>query len=70
MHVKAKKRIENAKRQVDKRPALTLPKKGRVFDNFKGAVGRLCDDVMASPDLTEEERNKVAWLRSRIEIEM
>jgi len=71
MHVNAKKRIEQAKKGKDTRPALTLPKtKGRIYETFKGAVGRLCDDVLASPELTEEERTKVAWLRSRIEIEM
>ena len=69
MHTKAIKRIKEAKKKTDKRPELVskLPKKD--YANFKNAIGRLCDDMLKTK-IKQEEKQKVAWIRSRIEIEM
>jgi len=69
MNIKAKNRIKEAKNKIDKRPELIskLPKKD--YDNFKNAVGRLCDDMLKI-NIEQEQKQKVAWLRSRIEIEL
>lgn len=74
MHAKAKKRIEEAKGKSvkDTRPELAskLPKKGNKYKNLQGAMVRLCDDIISDPDLSVEERNKIAKLRSRVEFEL
>jgi len=70
MHEKAKQRIAEAKSTKDTRPSFVLPKKGRVYDNFKDGIAKLCDTVLTDESLSSEERNSVAWLKSRIEIEM
>lgn len=60
---------KGAIRPPDKRPALisNLPKKD--YETFKGAVGRLCDDILKF-DLTPEQKEKVAWLRARVIIKL
>ena len=69
MNIKVKNRIKEAKNKIDKRPELIskLPKKD--YDNFKNAVGRLCDDMLKI-NIEQEQKQKVAWLISRIEIEL
>ena len=69
MHKKAIKRIKEAKKKTDKRPELVskLPKKD--YANFKNAIGRLCDDMLKTK-IKQEEKQKVAWIKSRIEIEL
>ena len=61
---------QGAEKPEDKRPELVskLPKKDYV--TFKDAVGRLCDDTLKIKTLTPDQKTKVAWLRSRIIIEL
>lgn len=72
-HPNTKKRISVSKgaKFDDKRPELAskLPKKGDAFENFKGGIIRLCDDMMAR-DISEECRAKVARIRSRAVVEL
>lgn len=70
MHEKAKKRVAEAGEKTDTRPNLLLPKKGNVYNNFKGAVSRLCETVLADKTLTIEQKNKIAALKARVEIEI
>jgi len=69
MHTKAKQRIIEVKKQTDKRPELAskLPKKD--YENFKNGVNRLCEDILKE-NITSEQKQKVAWIKSRIEIEL
>ena len=68
MHIKAKKRIEKAKKVKDTRPIIKLPTTGKTFDNLIGGIDRLCDKLLKSSDMDEQERSKVAWLKSRLNI--
>lgn len=67
MHQKAIDRIKEAGQGPDKRPELAskLPKKD--YKNFKDGVGRLCDDILKEK-IEPEQKQKVAWIRARIEI--
>jgi len=69
MHTKAIKRIKEAKKKTDKRPELAskLPKKN--YANFKNGIARLCDDILKGK-IEPEQKQKVAWIKSRIEIEL
>ena len=69
MHTKAIKRIKEAKKKTDKRPELAskLPKKN--YANFKNGIARLCDDILKE-NIEPGQKQKVAWLKSRIEIEL
>jgi len=69
MHKKAIKRIKEAKKKTDKRPEIAskLPKKD--YKNFKDGVNRLCEDILKE-NITSEQKQKVAWIKSRIEIEL
>ena len=69
MHAKAKQRISEATEQADARPELAS-KIPAGYNNFIAAISRLCDDIINQPKLTGEQKRKIAWLRSRIEIEM
>jgi len=69
MHKDAIKRIKEDKKKSEKRPELAskLPKKN--YKNFKDGVSRLCDDLLKEK-ITPENKRKVAWIKSRIEIEL
>ena len=69
MHKDAIKRIKEDKKKSEKRPELAskLPKKN--YKNFKDGVSRLCDDLLKEK-ITPENKRKIAWLKSRIEIEL
>jgi len=69
MHKKAKDRIKEAKNKTDARPELAskLPKKN--YKNFKNGISRLCDDILKE-NIEPGQKQKVAWLKSRIEIEL
>ena len=69
MHKKAIDRIKKAKDKSEIRPELAskLPKKD--YKNFKDGVSRLCDDIIKE-NIKPEEKRKIAWLKSRIEIEI
>ena len=69
MHKDTIKRIAEAKETIDKRPELAskLPKKD--YENFKNGVNRLCEDILKE-NITSEQKQKVAWIKSRIEIEL
>jgi hypothetical protein len=62
---------KGAKRLKETRPELRnkLPKTGDLYINFKNATVRLCDDIIKD-DISAKQKSKVAWLRSRIIIEM
>lgn len=69
MHQKAIDRIKEAKKTPDIRPELIskLPKKN--YENFKGGIARLCDDILKE-NIEPGQKQKVAWIKSRIEIEL
>jgi len=69
MHQKAIDRIKEAIKKPDTRPELAskLPKK--TYSNFKNGIARLCDDILKQK-ITPGQKQKVAWLKSRIEIEL
>ena len=69
MHQKTIDRIKKAVNKPDKRPELAskLPKKD--YENFKNGVNRLCEDILKEK-ITPEQKQKVAWIKSRIEIEL
>ena len=69
MHKDAIKRIKEDKNKTDERPELAskLPKKN--YKNFKDGVSRLCDDLLKEK-ITPENKRKIAWIKSRIEIEL
>ena len=69
MHKDAIKRIKEDKKKSEKRPELAskLPKKN--YKNFKHGVSSLCDDLLKEK-ITPENKRKVAWIKSRIEIEL
>lgn len=69
MHKNAKQRIKEFKKTSDKRPELKLPKTGDIYNNFKGAIQRLCESVLES-DISGDQKSKVAKLISRINIEL
>jgi len=69
MHTKAIKRIKEDKKKSEKRPELAskLPRKN--YENFKNGISRLCDDILKE-NIEPGQKQKVAWLKSRIEIEL
>ena len=69
MHQKAIDRIKETKIEPDKRPEMAskLPKKN--YANFKNGIARLCDDILKGK-IEPEQKQKVAWIKSRIEIEL
>lgn len=70
MHENTKQRILEKETITDNRPKLSLPKTGNIYDNFVGGVDKLCEDTMLSDELTDEQKGKIAFLRSKIKIEM
>ena len=69
MHKNTIKRIKEDKNKTDERPELAskLPKKN--YKNFKNGISRLCDDILKE-NIEPGQKQKVAWLKSRIEIEL
>jgi len=41
-----------------------------TYSEFKQNLIEQCDDLLQDEDLSSEEKQKIAWLRSRIIIEM
>lgn len=67
MHEKARQRIAEAgeiKESV--KIKISIPKGDDVFSQFKFAVNELCDQAIASEKLTQEQKEKAVFIRSRI----
>jgi len=40
------------------------------YQDFKDSIVNTCDEIINNPSLTDEQKAKIVWLKSRVEIEM
>ena len=67
MHEKARQRIEEfGKNKPEKKIKISIPKGDDVFENFKKAVDELCNQAIASNKTTKEQKEKAAFIKSRM----
>lgn len=67
MHEKAKQRIaEAALIKPAKKIKISIPSGTDTFGNFIKAINELCDQAIASEKLTQEQKEKAVFIKSRM----